>query len=55
MNAQEFEDMKRAQRRDLAFIVAAAVVLFFLARATMPDPIQVETGPGWEVVKDGRG
>lgn len=49
MTLHEYEQAKRAQRRDLAIIAAAVVGLFFAVRATMPEPIPLQDGPGFEV------
>lgn len=53
MNPSELEQMRKAQRRDLAVIVLAGVVLIFLVRATEPEPIPVPTGPGNEICMNG--
>ena len=53
MTLREIERMRKAQRRDLAVIVLAGVVLILLVRATKPEPIPVPTGPGHEICMNG--
>lgn len=55
MTPEDFENMKRAQRRDLIFVIIVLVIGFAFINWITPDPIPVPTGPGWETLTNGEG
>lgn len=52
MTYHEIEQMRRAQRRNMALITVLCVGVFFVARATIPETASVPTGLGYDICTD---